>query len=403
MTKETLYESLNHISDQYIAESADFRRSRRFRWQQWCAAAACLCILCAGRFALSRTLSSGQSLPPIQEQPFVSVSSLLVPGQSGSAESAEETARVPIQSYTGVYVKISSANREALSRSVGTPVPQTDTWYAVSGHTDLQYLIQSTGSGCSLWKFKCFDSDEYPYRDVLALIYQVDSAQQLTKIVVKPAAMDNTETGQAIQAEIGTRTVTDPVELEMMYEILSSLTCYGENHWDLIDYGSADAPSDGAASSHEAVRLGRSLSLITDCGNEIDGLKYTAVSHMFYEFSGIAYCPLSEEQAAAVCEILHIEEPAPPIETAWSHAAEHRNGSLTPEYMAELQAAVTAGMRSGELSFVSSSTVCENPCRLHVVVSSDAEQDLAKLSALDPVGGALEIEYNAAPILLESE
>lgn len=50
------------------------------------------------------------------------------------------------------------------------------------------------------------------------------------------------------------------------------------------------------------------MSITTDYGNVMDGLKYTAVSDMFYEFSGIAYSPLTEEQAASVCEMIGIME-----------------------------------------------------------------------------------------------
>ncbi|MBD5534240.1 MAG: hypothetical protein HDQ99_00935 [Lachnospiraceae bacterium] len=88
--------------------------------------------------------------------------------------------------------------------------------------------------------------------------------------------------------------------------VLSSLTCYGSDRWDIINYGSADAATDGTGPL-DAVRLGRYLSLVTEYGNEIDSLKYTAVSDMFYEFSGIAYNTLSEEQAQKMCEIFGIE------------------------------------------------------------------------------------------------
>lgn len=119
--------------------------------------------------------------------------------------------------------------------------------------------------------------------------------------------MDNTDGGKAIQDRIGTHEITDRADIDTMYQILSSLTCYGSGHWDMIDYGAADAPVD-AEPSHLAVLLGRYLSIITDYGNEIDGLKYTAVSNMFYEFSGIAYNQLAEGQAESVYEILGITE-----------------------------------------------------------------------------------------------
>lgn len=58
-------------------------------------------------------------------------------------------------------------------------------------------------------------------------------------------------------------------------------------------------------------------------------------------------------------------------------------------------AKVSTAMSNGELPFVSSSAVYENPYRLHIIVTSNAETDLSKLKAFDTIGGALEIEYDA--------
>ena len=71
------------------------------------------------------------------------------------------------------------------------------------------------------------------------------------------------------------------------------------------------------------------------------------------------------------------------------------------EYITELQAKISAAMSNGNLPFVSSSAVYENPYRLHVVVTSTAETDLSKLEAFDTIGGALEIEYDTAEYILE--
>ena len=74
---------------------------------------------------------------------------------------------------------------------------------------------------------------------------------------------------------------------------------------------------------------------------------------------------------------------------------ETSNGTITLEYITELQAKVSTAMSNGELQFVSSSAVYENPYRLHIIVTSNAETDLSKLKAFDTIGGALEIEYDA--------
>ena len=64
-------------------------------------------------------------------------------------------------------------------------------------------------------------------------------------------------------------------------------------------------------------------------------------------------------------------------------------------YVRQLLNKVSTAMSNGELPFVSSSAVYENPYRLHIIVTSNAETDLSKLKAFDTIGGALEIEYDA--------
>ena len=84
-----------------------------------------------------------------------------------------------------------------------------------------------------------------------------------------------------------------------------------------------------------------------------------------------------------------------------SPATETFNEVITLEYITELQAKVSEAMRNGDLPFVSSSAVYENPYRLQITVSSNAEDDLAKLKAFDTIGGALEIVYDPNPISVE--
>lgn len=422
-------DAMSEIDSKYVDEAIYYKKKRkknavRSRWIKWGSAAACLCLLCIGGLSLSHVFrnplqpSAPQgNPPPVQKDTFVAISSLLAGNTSISDEAIEENAAVPIGQYRGIYVKTVSLDSEILSQSIGNTVSETQTWYYVSGHRDLQYLIQNDNDEFSLWKFKCFDSDEYPYSDVLKLVYQIDSANIISDIEVNPTAMDNTDSGKAVQAEIGTHTITDRGSIETIYQILSSLTCYGENQWGRIDYGDVEAAADEDTPSKEAVWLSRSLTLKTNYGNEIDGLMYTAVSNMFYEYSGIAYHSLTEEQNSSVCQILHIEktaedEPAPvnkndvaqspqTEETSVMTKEEPANAAITLEYVTELQTKVSTAMSNGELSFVSSSAVYENPYRLHVVVSSNADHDLAKLKAFDTIGGALEIKYDTNPIQVE--
>lgn len=455
MKEERLLYVFGEIDERYVEEAAPVGKAGRagiigravgkVRLLRWGAAAACLCLLCVSAITIPKILKGelppdngltvipipdvGQTLVPDsgqtvgektdgekvggEQEIFVPISSLLAAGNNGIEVMAAAFGKVSIGQYTGRYEKVQSVESAVLSENRGRNISGTEGWYYVSGHTDMQYLIRNDNEEYSLWKFSCFDSGEYLYRDVLELVYQIDSADAISEIEVSPARMDNTDGGIAIQERIGTHTITDREEIETIYDILSSLTCYGSNHWDMIDNGSTDVPADAELPSHQAVWLGRYLSIVTNYGNEIDGLKYTAVSDMFYEFSGIAYNRLTEEQAASVWRIIGIvtdgeedislrdretgetrRQEVPSGHADETFAIEATNADASLEYVTELQNKVSSAMINHELPFVISSAVYENPYRLHVVVTSDAEDDLQELKALDTAGGVLEIEYN---------
>ena len=438
MKREDISDALGLLDESMISHTLMIRRKKKKMrsnrnniWQMRYVAAAGFCLICAGVAAVWSVLQHEpeSGLPQngywVQEQPiqegqepempeqFAPISSLLA-SNSGNfmTQQTEKYAAVPIEQYSGFYTEVPSAGSSVLAESMGKSIENTEEWHYVSGHSDLQYLIRNDGQESSLWKFQCFDSSEYPYNDVLKLVYRIDSADAITEIEVAPARMDNTDAGKKIQEEVGTRKITDRAAIETIYEVLSGMTCYGSGQWERIDYGNVEAADDGQTPSHEALRLGRYLSITTDYGNVIDGLMYTAVSDMFYEFSGIAYSPLTEEQAASICEIVGIVEyegedrQSHEVKTGDVHQEkensddgagtallENTNTDVSLEYVTELQTKVSGAMMSHEMPFVISSSVYENPYRLHVVVTSNAEEDLQRLRDLDTIGGGMEIEY----------
>lgn len=443
MKRENISDALGLLDDDMIEHTMMVRSKKKKGWLNrnkiWkirYTATACLCMAFVGMAAVWSAFlyESGDDLPQedfsLNEQNvqsdqvqgnqeiemperFVEASSLLA-SNAGNVikETAEKYTIVPVEQYGGIYTEVPSAGSSVLSESIGKSIDGIGEWYCISGHSDLQYLIRNEEQGFSLWKFQCFESGEYPYNDVLKLVYHISSADAITEIKVTPATMDNTDGGKKIQKEVGTRKITDSAAIETLYEVLTGMTCYGSDRWDMIDYGDVEAASDVNTQSHEAVRLGRYLLITMDYGNVIDGLKYTAVSDMFYEFAGIAYNPLTEEQAASICEIIGItksgeeNEQGRGMETdnVYQHEDESdddektflskaTNTSASLEYITELQDKVSNAMINHELPFVISSSVYENPYRLNIVVTSDSEDDLQKLRDLDTVGGVLEIEY----------
>ncbi|MCM1327745.1 MAG: hypothetical protein NC094_13685 [Bacteroidales bacterium] len=345
MRREDISDAFNMLDEEMLAHTDSVRQQTKQIMQirtesgrKWLSMAAGLCLICLAAIAIvtvswrnpsgdlsyhggfadslrlegtieDRWNAENPENAQDTQEPFVAVADLLASSVSNSGmikQMAAEYGKVPVGQYTGIYEKVYDIDSAVLADSIGSKVDGAGDWYYISGHEDLQYLICEKDRDYSLWKFGYFDSEEYPYSDVLQMVYKIMSADKITDIKVEPAKMDNTDEGKRIQEEIGTRLITNRDKINQLYQTLCTMTCYGNNRWDLIDYGDAEVAADIGLPDHAAVRMGRYLTLTMDNGNEIDGLKYTAVSGMFYEFSGVAYNRLGKEQAESVNEILGI-------------------------------------------------------------------------------------------------
>jgi len=142
----------------------------------------------------------------------------------------------------------------------------------------------------------------------------------------------------------------------------------------------------------ESVRLGRYLTLRLDNGVSIDTLKYTAVSGMFYEYGGIAYNRLSASDKELVDKLLGIEIPLE--ETPANENAAYQEAYKYSDEIEGIQSAISQAMSAGELPFVISSAIYENPVRIVVSVNTKDEASLEKVRAYDTVGGVIELVYS---------
>lgn len=344
-----------------------------------------------------------------ESERYVNISMLLASNESIETL-AHKIVFIEIKNYSAHYYKVASVESDILQESIGHDVPGTQMWYKVSGHEDMQYLIFNDNNEYSLWKFESFQEESYPYSDVLQIIYNIHSAEDIDKVIVAPANMDNSDKGQAIQEEIGTSIVTDDKAIETIYSVLVGLTCYGGNNWDMIGLGE-DTPS----AMQNQVKAGRYLTMVSSQGIEIDTLKYTGISGKFYEYGGIAYSALTMEEKTAVEKILNIELPYETDNSVTGQNKESDSNELEEsretqdvpvdegayqearEYSAELtdlQNRISQAMMNNELPFVTSSAIYENPDRIHVRVNTTDEDLIAKLQAFDTTGKLLEIEYS---------
>ena len=254
----------------------------------------------------------------VEEAPresFVAPESLFADETDGITENGLMITSIPVGSYEAVYEGVASVGSDVLEKSLGAQVAGAEGFYGLGGHEDLQYVISDNeqakikapdGERYMLWEFQSFQAESYPYSDVLKLVYGMGRADAIAKLVVMPPTFDNTDEGLRIQKEIGTYEVTDRDDIKAFFEIIWGMTCYGSDHWDMIDYGSTEMSVDGEG-AHDPVRLARYVTLVSERGCAIGRLKYTAVSDMFYEYGGIAYEPLEKKQAARMQKLLGIQ------------------------------------------------------------------------------------------------
>lgn len=321
MKKEDLFEGFAGLDEQLLrrSEEGGFNMSWK-KIVKWGSMAACFVIILGTGILFvndkvcvpvpsSQQNVAEKSMAPKktvvdtdkQEKKYVDTKSLLALDGLIQNE-ALEISDIQIGKYHALYTKVVSNDEKILKASIGDPAEGTDKWFKVSGHEDLQYLIHINNKAeYSLWSFAYFQSKEYPYNDVLQKIYNIYSSNDIEKIISNPADMDNTDEGKAIQDEIGTTVITDKKNIEKIYQILTKLTCYGDDNWDKI--GLSD---DSQTAMQKYVRMGRYLSLETAEGNSIDSLKYTGVSGMFYEYNGVAYHKLKKNDKKIMEKILGI-------------------------------------------------------------------------------------------------
>ncbi|MBP5294388.1 MAG: hypothetical protein J6Y95_01560, partial [Lachnospiraceae bacterium] len=165
----------------------------------------------------------------------------------------------------------------------------------------------------SVWEFKRFKvfyiENPYLYGDVLTLIYQVNSADDIQEIVFLPPTFDNSEAGKAIQKEIGTTTVRKRSDIKAIYQILQGMECYGE-----FSLGRDDLPCyrEDTVVKMKIAQMGntekyRELRIDLKNGYSITGLKYSATWGGFYENNKVAYHDLTDEQAALINRLAKVK------------------------------------------------------------------------------------------------
>ena len=187
-----------------------------------------------------------------------------------------------------------------LSENLGEPAftPSTledgSEWFRLSGHEDLQYVISRKDGEYNMWQFSQFYRTDYPYQDVLELVYNVTASDDIKEITVKPSLADNTDEGKRLQEQIGIRKITDRNDIDRFYRILlKPCRVYGPSYFRGV--------------GPEEIKAERYLEIVLEDGRKIDSLKYTAALGLFFEDGGITYTTLSEEDRGWMISVMGIE------------------------------------------------------------------------------------------------
>ena len=98
----------------------------------------------------------------------------------------------------------------------------------------------------------------------------------------------------------------------------------------------------------------------------------------------VLLCEDSKTNRREICNLLGITESKTIFKTA----------KYSYNYLTELQSKISKAMQNKELVFVTTSEVMEDSNNIRVTVTSNNENDLNKIKALDTIGGAIDIQYN---------
>ncbi len=306
MKKEELYEAMNEIDETMLREAMSFPKKKKAARTKWLAAAACLCVAVVAAIGIFLyRADSPHHLDLLTKFPLNSANTTLL------------ICQLEIDGKTVKYQQVSD-NAVILRRLLGELYQQDESceWYYPADMDSLMYLIRkSSNEDITLWKFNSFSLNEgttLTYGD-LYRFFGVDSAADIVKITTSPSKANNTDFGQSIQKEVGTRTYTDADDIRLFYNSTVNVTFCSETDWrEVYDPGdrftySFSTDATDKLTSGESTYATRVITLTLADGTEIDSMRYDALGGHFYEYGGVHTIPLDEETVDAMNELFGIQ------------------------------------------------------------------------------------------------
>lgn len=300
MNRKDLYQSMNQIDDDILERSEVRKKKTTSVWLKWGAMVACLCLIFTGSLLY-------YSLKPVDFNSMIN---------KGSFDTTMTMTTIPVDEQIACYQQIDISGKK-LEEFVGAEYLKTGSivWYIPEGTDNLKYLIRKEADNTlTLWMFTSFEPGEggtYTYGDVLAIIYGVDSADDIVSITTTPSKGNNTSYGMEIQKKIGTQTYSDSDDILSFYDIVKDVICYGVSEDNPADntrftYSFSTDGSDKLATG-ESTYGTRCISIEFADGTILDSWKYSALSGSFFEHGGIFTEPLADSDVSVLNNIFGIK------------------------------------------------------------------------------------------------
>ena len=300
MTNKELLYLIGEIKDEHIEEALPLARKRQMLVWSKILAVACICIVVGFGYNYLKPAS------------FVSI--LINHHMQLDMGNADTT--IQVENYKAIYQEV-YAVKHKLKAFIGNAYASVDSikWYHVDGYENLKYLIREDKKGeVSLWQFNSFQVQEgetYTYGDVLHLIYNVKSADDIVSITTSPFAANNSDEGKAMQAEVGTHTYTDREDIKAFYDVVKDVICFGEGSKNPADFNRFTYSFQVQDGQYLVAKDGtygtRCISIEFVDGTTHDSWKYSALSGTFFEYGSIFTEPMDESDVYILNDIFGIK------------------------------------------------------------------------------------------------
>ena len=151
---------------------------------------------------------------------------------------------------------------------------------------------------------------QYNYFEVLRLVYGLDSYEDILKIEISCSKEDNSMEGKHLQEEIGTYMITNPKDIQYIFQTISNMRCDGlDSGIDVVyeAFRSQEMKEIVEENPHFRSTYNRYLKIYLCDGSTIDSLKYSAVGGAFYEYGGITYEMLDDDVMEQINAVMKID------------------------------------------------------------------------------------------------